>query len=71
MQEAWQMLTILVQSIILIVMVMYARLFHVSMAFAGLIQVKYQIQPQLLLASYPVCLHHQSPADGYKRDGRN
>jgi capsule polysaccharide modification protein KpsS len=52
-------------------MVMYASLFHVSITFAGLTQVKYQIQLQLLLASYPVCLHHQSPADGHKMDGRN
>ena len=71
MQEARQMLTILMQSIILIVMVMYASLFHVSIIFAGLTQVNYQIQLQLILASYPVCLHHQSPADGHKRDGRN
>ena len=52
-------------------MVMYASLFHVSITFAGLTQDKYQIQLQPLLASYPVCLHHQSPADGHKRDGRN
>ena len=71
MQEARQMLIILMQFIIPIVMVMYARLFHVSITFAGLTQVKYQIQLQLLLASYPVCLHHQSPADGHKRDGIN
>jgi hypothetical protein len=71
MQEARQMLTILMQSIILIVMAMYASLFHVSITFAGLTQVKYQIQLQPLLASYPVCLHHQSPDDGHQRDGRN
>jgi hypothetical protein len=65
MQEARQMLTILMQSIILIVMVMYASLFHVSITFAGLTQDKYQIQLQPLLASYPVCLHHQRPADGH------
>ena len=64
--EARQMLTILMQSIILIVMVMYASLFHVSITFAGLTQVKYQIQLQPLLASYPVCLHRQSPADVYR-----
>jgi hypothetical protein len=48
-------------------MAMYASLFHVSITFAGLAQVKYQIQLQPLLASYPVSLHHQSPADGHKR----
>jgi hypothetical protein len=60
MQEARQMLIILMQFIIPIVMVMYARLFHVSITIAGRTQVKYQIQLQLLLAFSPVCLHHQS-----------